>query len=864
MRGNTSSKGPSAVVLCCLLALIPVMFCVALAIRYMTRGPRVVHEHTTTPALATTHHGIKPLPPLPLTDLTVPYTPKKGTEQYTGALPTDLEPVHYSVTIVLNGTALTDPELKWNAKAEAELKVAKATPKVILKGDPGTIKNLKMALLDDGTPPKGMNITTLSVSTTFLIAELAKPLEAGKTYTLLTEYEIDKSAPITATADFAKMQLKKDSAFEVFPTFEKTGWNVPIMLTLYTPPQPRRCLQCGAGWKAHNVSYCLMRFRQKKGHLCDIHVVCKREKTFSVHKFKDTLAMAPDMLSWSVFPDTLKSLEAVPNKVNLYMKTQNADLQKAAKTAFEFLAKYFQDPAHEHVAKIDIVFSKPADAQDSLGLIILDDATKPDDLCAKMAAQWTAVLTQPPATEAWLASAGVKYLCLLASTDESHLAPVFMKDFKDCMKPTPSPGTRELLVFRMAHIILGDAAFQKAIQSYVTKNIFKSITTDIDHGAFAPLVPKEYVAQWLKESFEVKKLERDFTTTKNIKWTNAGTTNTPFANSSASDTISLRTPTAVTVEWLNSSKAEFPVTATDKTALYLIGEDMEAKAPDAINGWYLLGQAAKQFKSIKAPNDFTGFMWMWAVLKSGDKDLWDDHVQQFVDTEKQAHSMIIKADAIEKYKKRVEAVIKDSAWQHHGGRHHLRKQTQDAHETGEIDKTFNAEPLDSAAVACYLGSKVKEDDDFDKLELPATPSTGTEATLPVRLAFCGCVDKTLVHSQNISGHIDGVYTEALGHAWDAATAAAIRLPQDLPEAALAILSSDATTSQRTPDEYKKVLKSAVTLKIFFTTEEMTTVKASASSYSVAPDDTDLEALEQAVVPDKPPLVDWIDYPAAAP
>ncbi|KAL3223318.1 hypothetical protein MRX96_049837 [Rhipicephalus microplus] len=288
MRG---SKGPSPVVLMLLLSLIPVMFCVALGIRYVTRGPRVVHsisEHTTTPAVdgattphpttaypttvrpttihrsnahptnahPTTHHVVPhptthhvvPHPttphvnPVQPTDLTVPYTPNKGTEQYTGELPTDLQPVDYSVIIVLN-----DPNLKWNGKAEARINVTKATSKVILKGDPGTIKDLKMALLDDGKPPKGMNITTLSVSTTFLIAELDKPLKVGKIYTLLTEYELDKSAPITATADvqngalhfdrsFIKMQLKKDSAFQVFPSFEKTGWNIPVMLTLYTPP----------------------------------------------------------------------------------------------------------------------------------------------------------------------------------------------------------------------------------------------------------------------------------------------------------------------------------------------------------------------------------------------------------------------------------------------------------------------------------------------------------------------------------------------------------------------------------------------------------------------------------------------------
>lgn len=891
-RRDNPNKGPSPLVLMLLLSLIPVMFCVALGIRYMTRGPRVVHHDgpttppdgvttTTAAAIHTTHHTnpINPPPPPP-TNLTVPYQPKPGTEQYSGALPTDLEPVHHSVTIVLNGTALKDPKLKVNGKAEAQLKVAKATQKVILKADPATIKELKMALLDGATPPNGMNITTLSVSTSFLIADLDKPLELGKTYTLLTEYEVDKTAPITVTADFAKMQLKKDSANQAFPCFEKPGWNIPVTLTLYTPP-----------------SLVAVSNAPQDGQPTT-------DKTFSVQKFKATVPMPPDMLAWSVFPNTLKPLVAVPNKVSLYMKTQNADLQKAAKTAFEFLPKYFEDPAHEHIAKIDFVFTKPTDAQDSLGLIILDEATKPEDLCAKMASQWTAVLTQPPATGPWLSSAGVKYLCLLAGTDDSHLAPLFMKDLKECMATTPSAGTRELLVFRMAHIILGDTDFQKALQSYVTKNIFNSTTTDIEHGAFAPLVKKEYVTQWLKEGFKVKKLTRDFTAPKKLKWTAPEATNTPFASSTDKGAISLRTPASVAVEWLNSTTAELPVIIEDTKPLYvnpsmmacygieldnkswaLIGQDMETKAPDAINGWYLLGQAAKQFETIKAPHDFSGFMWMWAALKSGDKDLWDDHVKQFIDTEKQAYSMLTTPGDVDKYKKRIEAVIKTrldaitsvNITAANKGKTpvllaNLACQMGMAKcgtllpatvkPTDKIDKDFTAEPLDAEAVACYIGSKAEKESDFDRLELPATPPTGKEATLSVRLAFCGCVNATVAQDPKIKPKIDSVYKEALDHTWDAATAAATRPPLGLRDAALAALTTPNTPP--VPEEFKKVLKSAATLKLAFTATNITKVKQQATANHLPDTDADLTALEQAVIPDKPALLDWVDYPHSTP
>ncbi|KAH8009104.1 hypothetical protein HPB51_010294 [Rhipicephalus microplus] len=84
-------------------------------------------------------------------------------------------------------------------------------------------------------------------------------------------------------------------------------------------------------------------------------------------------------------------------------------------------------------------------------------------------------------------------------------------------------------------------------------------------------------------------------------------------------------------------------------------------------------------------------------------------------------------------------------------------------QSGEINKTFTTEPLDATAVACYLGSAVKSQADFDKLKLPASPPAGTEATLQVRLAFCGCVNATFAHSLNIEPEIHrGIMSSDLG------------------------------------------------------------------------------------------------------
>ncbi|KAH6939627.1 hypothetical protein HPB50_019967 [Hyalomma asiaticum] len=523
LRRPNQSKGPSPVVLLMLLSLIPVMFCAALGIRYVTRGPRIVHNAGT-----------------PKTTAVTPYEPPPGSEKHDGELPADVQPQHYDVTLVLKGTTLADPNLEVSGRVAAKLKAEAATSKIILKAAPETITGVKMALLTDDAPtPTSVKITSLSVSTSFLIATLENPLVAQKSYTLLTE--------------LARMQLTKDTAHKAFPCFEKTGVNVPIELTLQTPAD--LIAVSNAPPEAHSFL----------------------AGALNEHKFRATMPMPPDMLAWSVFPNTMTKFDAIPN----------------------------------------LVFSKPADAQDSLGLIVLDDATAPEALCAKIATQWTHVLMRQPSTETWLAKAGVKYLCRLAETDKSNLPTVFMNDLKECIKPTPAAGTKDLLVFRMMHIIHGDAAFQTAIQKYVTATIFGSAADDKEHAIFAPLVPKEHVVAWLKEDFKAKKVVREFGTTKKITWKNADTTNTPFAKSAESGTITLPAPAPVVVEWLNATKADFVVTAEDNKPLYvnpsmmacygveldsksweLIGKSIETAQPDAINGWYLLGEAAKQFKAV--------------------------------------------------------------------------------------------------------------------------------------------------------------------------------------------------------------------------------------------------------------------------
>ncbi|KAH7965490.1 hypothetical protein HPB49_008393 [Dermacentor silvarum] len=622
-RGTDQNKGRSPIFVILLLSLIPVMFGAALAIRYVTRGPRVVHVEvaptttpvTTTSTVATTTvvTTVKVVVPV---DLTVPYKPKPGTESHTGELPLDVHPKSYDVTITLNGTNLADDMMHVTGRAVALYKAEVATSKLILKALPQTIKEVKVALLEttptSATTPTGLNITTLSSSGSFLVAALEKPLAVGKSYTLITEYNYEKAAqegPIKLAAELTKMVLEKDKAHFLFPCSEKADWNVPVTLTLITPK------------KLTAVSN-----EPLDGSPAE-------SGGFTVHKFKPTKAMPLDMLAWNLFPDTMKSEAAIPDKLKIHIKAEKPTLTATAKMAFEYLQKFFQKAGEEHIPKIDLVFvGQASQVQESLGIIVLQETIAPPEMCAKIANQWTHVLMRQPNTPTWLGSTGVAYLCQLAVTEESTL---------------------DLLVFRMVHIILGDTAIQTAIQ-----------------------ITKEQLVHWRQETYVTKKLKRDIGATKKVTWSDPGTGATPFATDTTVSAVNVRAPTDVKVAWLDSNNAAFTVTAEDTKPLYvnpsvmacygielnpewwaLIGKDMESTPPDAINAWYLLGEAAKQYSIIQRQQDFTGYLWMWAALKSGDKDLWDEHVKQLVETERVAYSLLGTVQEEANYKARIKALI---------------------------------------------------------------------------------------------------------------------------------------------------------------------------------------------------------------
>nr|XP_050030104.1 uncharacterized protein LOC126526228 [Dermacentor andersoni] len=212
-----------------------------------------------------------------------------------GELPGDVRPKHYDVTIALKGTRLAYEALKVTGRAKASLEVLKATSKLILKSKASTINLVGISVMEvsavSGEELRTVNITTLHTSDPLLIAALESPLQAGKSYTLVTEYDYDKreeSGPIFLSAEVAKMDLKKGEAHAAFPCFEKTGWNVPVALTLQIPkglvpvanaPLDGQPKETGGGITIN---------------------------------FKDTLAMPPDMLAWVVFPASLKWNNVIP------------------------------------------------------------------------------------------------------------------------------------------------------------------------------------------------------------------------------------------------------------------------------------------------------------------------------------------------------------------------------------------------------------------------------------------------------------------------------------------------------------------------------------------------------------------------
>ncbi|XP_049519115.1 kinesin-related protein 10-like [Dermacentor silvarum] len=177
--------------------------------------------------------------------------------------------------------------------------------------------------------------------------------------------------------------------------------------------------------------------------------------------------------------------------------------------------------------------------------------------------------------------------------------------------------------------------------------------------AYPQDLPKERLVAWRQESYKINKLGRTFGNTKMITWKNGRDPATPFAQATDKCDIALRAPSAISVAWLNKSKADLTISIGDTRPVYvnpsmmacygieldskwwsLIAKDLERSSPDAINSWYLLGEAAKQFRAVGRPHDFTGYMWMWAALKSGDENLWKEHIDQFIATERQAYSMV--------------------------------------------------------------------------------------------------------------------------------------------------------------------------------------------------------------------------------
>ncbi|XP_075538344.1 uncharacterized protein LOC142572837 isoform X5 [Dermacentor variabilis] len=876
-RGTNPNKGRSPIFVILLLSLIPVMFGSALVIRYVTRGPRVVRNEVGPTTVAPTNAAVAipitatPLPWSPPTssesnitqhhvivpdvaettvaettvaettvaettvaettvaettvaettvaettvaettvaethdaevDLTVPYKPKPGNAVHTGDLPGDITPEGYEVTITLNGTSLADDAMQVTGKAEVSYKVVKATSELVLKALPNTIKNVKLALLEAAPTDeesKGQNITTLSSSNAFLIATLEKPLTLNKLYTLVVEYDYDKAAqegPIKLAAELTKMVLKKGQAHSLFPCSEKEGWNVPINLTLETPAD--LVAVSNAPLTADPTE----------------------DGSFTIHKFEPTKAMPPDMLAWNVFPKTMKHTAAVPNKLNIYMKQENTDLTGAAKKAFEFLEKFFQKAGGEHIPKIDMVFAPASEAQESLGIIVLDETLKQEKICAKIARQWTHVLMSQPNDTTWLGSAGITYLCQLAVTEESVLPATILKQVKECTNATPDTDTMDLLAFRMVHIILGDAATQTAIQAHVTAHIFKATTSEKEMAAFSPITG-ENIARWRTEEFKTKKLDRHLGTPKKITWNEPTNDTTPFAKDATTSSVAARAPAPVAVAWLNTTHADFEVTAEDTKPLYvnpsvmacygihlnsewwaLIGKDMETTPPDAINAWYLLGEAGKQVPTIqKAP-------------------------------------VLLANLACEIGMEECIALVPDTVT------------------ARGLDNAFDSAPLAPEAVACSFGSTVMHEAEFDA-KMPLTP--GSEPSWSVRLAFCGCIPS---QNENLTDKVNEQYRLALEQNWTDAEAASIRVPYGLRKLALDTLAPAATLSTEVA-VYQKFLKSAAILKLVRTTEELGKLQTEATTKGGVPD-TELKALNASVVPVNAPLQEWINYSPPTP
>ncbi|XP_072142393.1 uncharacterized protein [Dermacentor andersoni] len=205
---------------------------------------------------------------------------------------------------------------------------------------------------------------------------------------------------------------------------------------------------------------------------------------------------------------------------------------------------------------------------------------------------------------------------------------------------------------------------------------------------------------------------------------------------------------------------------------------------------------------------------MWAALKSGDIDLWDEHVKKFVETERVVYSMLHTQIDETKYEARIKAVIE------------ARVKAIKAPEI--TPENAQKAPVLLANLACEIG-----------------------------MGECSALVPDNVTASGLDNAFDSQYTLALEKDWTDAEAGSIRVPYGLRKLALDTLAPTATL----PTEaavYQKFLKSAAILKLVRTTGELQKVKAEAASKGGIPD-TVLQALEASLVSVNAPLREWIYY-----
>ncbi|KAH7965693.1 hypothetical protein HPB49_009864 [Dermacentor silvarum] len=242
----------------------------------------------------------------------------------------------------------------------------------------------------------------------------------------------------------------------------------------------------------------------------------------------------------------------------------------------------------------------------------------------------------------------------------------------------------------------------------------------------------------------------------------------------------------------------YGVKLTDAKSWALLGSSMEKEVPNALNAWYILSQAAKQYQNVKWPNDFTGYMWTWAALKHGDHPLWDEHVKQFLDTEKQAYSMLLTEDEENAYKGLDSRSI---------GQPGVSARKRQVHDV--FNKRRNS---------CF-GQKLSGVNDtatFDTRVVsnnPQTTATNQEAPLLLRLAFAACVPKGAADTS-----VSAIAQEALDGRLSAAEAGQVRVSQHLRKEVLAQLSKIQTVP--TQDDFTRTLNNLAILHIVRTSEEL--------------------------------------------